>query len=271
MKIVARATLVFVGVALLAPFVPLVIASLAFRWGWPDLLPSRWYWQARGQALRPLAWDYLLSNVSGVAEAFVNTAAIGVVVAVISVVISLPAARALAKRKVAAWLELSLLSPLIIPEIAAGLGMLVIFLRLGLTGSHLGVILAHITPCLPYTIRLLTAAFQGQGYDDDHEAQARTLGATPARVFWHVTLPLLLPSVLAAGLLAFIISSNIFLLTFFVGQGQVDTLPTLLFAKVSSGASLDAVGAGLALLVSVPGLLFLLLSGLLGRVTQTRV
>ncbi len=269
MKGVARAILIFVTVALLAPFVPLVIASLAFRWGWPDLLPSRYFWQAREQALRPLAWDYLLSDVSGVAEAFVNTAVIGVIVAVISVVISLPAARALAKRKVAAWLELSLLSPLIIPEIAAGLGMLVVFLRLGLTGNHFGVILAHITPCLPYTIRLLTAAFQG--YDDDVEAQARTLGATPRRVFWHVTLPLLLPSVLAAGLLAFIISSNIFLLTFFVGQGQVDTLPTLLFAKVSSGASLDAVGAGLALLVSLPGLLFLLLSGLLGRLTQTRV
>ncbi|MEM7736965.1 MAG: ABC transporter permease subunit [Deinococcota bacterium] len=258
-KVSTRLYLGFVALALVGPFVPLMIASLAFRWSWPDILPSRWWWQARGTTLRPLAWDYLAAPVSGVPEALVNTVGIALVVALLAVLISLPAARALAKRRVWAGLEFWLLTPLIVPEIAIGLGMATIFLRLGLAGNPLAVVLAHLVPALPYTIRTLTAAFQN--YDTDYEAQARSLGAGTTRVFWHVTLPLLLPSLLAAGLFAFIISSNIFLLTFFVGRGSIDTLPTLLFAKLNGGASLDAVAAGLALLVALPGLILMLLGG----------
>lgn len=260
MKRASHLYLLLAAAALAGPFIPLVVASVAFRWAWPDLLPSAWWWQERTDARLPLAWDYIFSPVSGTLAALFNTVLIALVVTVLATLICLPTAQALAtgatgNRTVRGAVEFFLLTPLLIPEIAVGLGMLVLFSQLGLAGSYLGVVLAHLVPTVPYTVRVLTASFEG--LDRDLAAQARTLGAGPLRTFWSVTLPHVLPGVFAAGLFAFLVSSNVFLLTFLVGRGEIVTLPTLLFAKLSAGGMLDPVAAGLALLASLPGLVLL--------------
>ena len=61
-----RFYLTFVTLAVLGPFVPLVIASFAFRWSWPSLLPTAWWIKARATARLPLAWDYVFSTYSQV-------------------------------------------------------------------------------------------------------------------------------------------------------------------------------------------------------------
>jgi putative spermidine/putrescine transport system permease protein len=61
-------------------------------------------------------------------------------------------------------------------------------------------------------------------------------------------------------LFAFLISSNVFLLTFFISRGGIETLPTLLFSRLSGGGSLDAISAGIALVVSLPGLALLVIT-----------
>ena len=256
----ARLYLLAIVVSVAGPFVPLVIASVAFRWGWPDLLPSTWWWQVRETARLPVAWDFVFSDASGAVAALWNTVLIAVLVTLLCAVICLPAARALATRDFfgKAALEYFLLTPLIVPEIAVGLGILVTFLSLGLAGGLLGIVLAHLIPTVPYMTRILTAVFQN--LDTTFEAQARTLGASPLKTFWFVTLPLVAPGLLAGGLFTFLVSSNVFLLTFFVGRGQVETLPTLLFSKLSGGGVLDPVAAGLALLVSLPGIVLLILT-----------
>lgn len=254
----SRTTLLFAVIALAGPFLPLLVASVAFRWAWPDLLPSEWWWSARAEARLPLAWDYVFSPVSGAVGALLNTVVIAGVVTLLCTVVCLPAARVLAsgtRGKSAA--EFVLLTPLIVPEIAVGLGVFVLFSRFGLTGGYVGVVLAHLIPTIPYMTRVLTTSFQGLG--GDYEAQARVLGAGPFRAFWRVTLPLVLPGLLAGWLFVFLVSSNLFLLTFLVGRGQLETLPTLLFAKLSAGGVLDPVAAGLALLASLPGVVLLLL------------
>lgn len=254
-----RFYVVFVSVAVLGPFVPLVIASVAFRWTWPDILPSRWWWQARETSRLPLAWDYVFSPVSRLLEATLTTVGIALVVTLLCLIICLPAARVLAREtfRGKSFLEFFLLTPVIVPEIAVGLGILVTFIGLGLAGSYLGIVLVHLIPTIPYMVRVLTAVFQG--LSTDYEEQARALGASPLKTLWYVTLPLLLPGILAGGLFAFLISSNIFLLTFFIGRGQVETLPTLLFTQVSGGA-LEPVAAGIALIAALPGMILLLLT-----------
>ena len=252
----ARLTLGLAAAAFAGPFVLLLVASLAFRWTWPDLLPDRWWWEARGTPGLPVAWDYVLGP-SGALPALANTVLIALAVALLSTLLCLPAAYAVATDdfRGRGALELFLLGPLIVPEIAVGLGMLVISLQLGLTGSYAGVVLAHLVPTVPYTFRVLTAGFQNLG--PDLAAQARTLGASPLQVAWRVTLPLVTPSLLTGGLFAFLVSSNLFLLTFFVGRGEIETLPTLLFAKLAGGGVLDPVAAGLAVLASLPGVALL--------------
>jgi len=255
-----RLFLLFILTAIIGPFVPLAIASVAFRWGWPDLLPTIWWWEKRDTVRVPIAWDYILDPVSRVVPAVGNTVLIAALVTCLSLLIALPAARVLARWQFRgkAVVELFLLTPLIVPEIVVGIGMLLIFLQMGLQGNLLAIVLAHMVPVLPYMIRMLTSIY-GE-LDNGVLEQANLLGASRLQVLWHVELPLVMPGILAASLFSVLISTNIFLLTFYMGQGQVDTLATLLFTKISGGGALDPVSAALTLIISIPGLVFLVAS-----------
>ena len=244
---------------IVGPFLPLVIQSLAFRWAWPDLLPGTWWWEKREGALVPLAWDYVLSPYSRVWEATVNTVGIGLAVTAIALAICLPAARVLAWSRFRGKpaFEFFLSMPLIVPEAAIGIALLMIFIRLGLAGGYAGIVIAHLIPTIPYMIRMLTAVYQGLGRD--FEEQAMILGASRWQTLRLVTLPMLMPGVVAGALFTFLVSTNIFLLTFFLGQGSIVTLPTLLFSKIAGG-TLDASAAGITLIVTLPGLILLLVS-----------
>ena len=252
-----RLYLAFVALLVIGPFVPLVIQSFAFRWAWPDVLPEVWWWEQRGRAFAPLAWDYVLSPYSRVWEATLNTVGIGLAVTVICLAVSLPAARALARERFRgkAFVEWGVSLPLIVPEAAIGLALLMIFIRLGLAGSYAGIVIAHLIPTIPYMVRMLTAVWQGLG--PEYEEAAALLGASRWQTLRRVTLPMLMPGVVAGMLFAFLVSTNVFLLTFLLGQGEVVTLPTLLFSKVSGG-TLDASAAGIALVVTLPGIALLL-------------
>ena len=244
---------------ILGPFIPLVIQSFAFRWAWPDLLPGTWWLEQREKSLLPLAWDYVISPYSRVWEATLNTVFIGTVVTAICLAICLPAARVLAREDFRGKpaFEFFLSMPLIVPEAAIGIALLMIFIKAGLAGTYTGIIIVHLIPTIPYMIRMLTAVYQGLGRD--FEEQAMILGASRWQVMRLVTLPMLLPGVVAGALFTFLVSTNIFLLTFFLGQGKIVTLPTLLFSKISGG-TLDASAAGITLVVTVPGIVLLLIT-----------
>jgi len=244
---------------ILGPFLPLIIQSLAFRWAWPDLLPGTWWMEQREVSRMPLAWDYVLSPYSRILEATINTVVIGSIVTVICLAICLPAARVLARESFRgkSGFEFFLSLPLIVPEAAIGIALLMIFIRMGIAGSYFGIIIAHLIPTIPYMIRMLTAVYQGLG--KDFEEQAMILGASRWQVLRLVTLPMLLPGVVAGALFTFLVSTNIFLLTFFLGQGKIITLPTLLFSKISGG-TLDASAAGITLIVTLPGVILLIIS-----------
>ena len=244
---------------ILGPFLPLIIQSLAFRWAWPDLLPGTWWMEQREVSRMPLAWDYVLSPYSRILEATINTVVIGSIVTVICLAICLPAARVLARESFRgkSGFEFFLSLSLIVPEAAIGIALLMIFIRMGIAGSYLGIIIAHLIPTIPYMIRMLTAVYQGLG--KDFEEQAMILGASRWQVLRLVTLPMLLPGVVAGALFTFLVSTNIFLLTFFLGQGKIITLPTLLFSKIAGG-TLDASAAGITLIVTLPGVILLIIS-----------
>ncbi|WP_169569667.1 ABC transporter permease [Sneathiella limimaris] len=242
---------------ILGPFLPVLLSSLAFRWGWPDLMPSIWWWERRDQVSFPIAWDYILDPVSRVLPAIGNTILIAIMVTALSLLVSLPAARLIARhtfrgKKV---IEVYLLTPLIVPEIALGIGMLVIFLQLGLHGSLVAVAIAHMIPVIPYMTRILITIYGEM--DRGVLEQAGLLSQNKWQVYWYVELPLIAPGLFASALFSVLISSNIFLLTFYMGKGQIDTLATLLFSKLAGGGSLDAVAAGLTLLITLPGLVCL--------------
>ena len=261
------------GWALVAtlPFAALVIASLAFRWTWPDPWPDTWWWQARQAARLPIGWDYVVSPASRALPALATTVTLAAAVTLLGLAVAWPAARVLAHERFRgrAAVEVLLLAPLVVPELAVALGLAVGAVQLGLAGTWWGVLAAHVVPTLPYLVRTLTAV--EQSFDRDVADAARVHGADAWAVFWYLRLPLLAPGVAAATLFAFLVSAHLVVLTVLVGQGRVETTAVQLFARLGGGAALDPVSAALALLLTLPGVVLLVvLDGVLRRRVDLR-
>lgn len=242
-----RLTYAAIFIAVLAPLLPLLIWSVAHRWFFPDVLPAEWSWRA---------WQYLLAPSSRVGAAFGYSAITAAVVAIISILIGIPAGRALALhhfrgKMVVVFL---LLSPAIMPVIAVVMGIHVAFIRYGLADTLPGLILSHLVPTTPYVALIMASVFAN--YNVDYEGQARTLGARPYQIIWYVTLPAILPGVVVSGMFAFIISWSQYLLNLVIGGGQIITLPVLLFTFASSGD--NAMTAALSIVFIAPAVLFFL-------------
>jgi putative spermidine/putrescine transport system permease protein len=123
-----------------------------------------------------------------------------------------------------------LLSPLIIPGVAVGLGFLIVAARFGLLTNHVVLIAAHTVLVLPFVIR--SVAVSAANLDPQLERAAQSLGARPRRVFRRVTLPLLRPGLFAALLFAVIVSANEFVVSLFVSTRVTEILPVAMFTYV---------------------------------------
>jgi putative spermidine/putrescine transport system permease protein len=234
---------------LVLPMVPLAIWSFSRSWFYPDLLPRQWSLKA---------WTYALSDASGVLESLWVTVGVAVAVTLLSILLGVPAGRALGLYKFRGkqLVELFILAPVIVPGIAAILGIHSVFIGLGLNNTVTGVILVHLIPTLPYMILVMSGIFAN--YDRSFEEQARSLGASALQTFWHVTCPAIMPGVIVGGLFAFLVSWSQYILTLMIGGGRIVTLPLLLFNFATAGRN-DITGA-IGMIYIVPGILILILT-----------
>lgn len=244
------AVIITMMTALLAPFMPLILWSFSQRWLFPSLLPEEW-------GLR--AWRYLLSPGVQLGKAVATSLGIGCAVTLLALLAGLPAGRVLGLYHFRGKMlvQYLVLSPAIVPGFAAAMGIHVLFIRYGLADTLAGVVLVQLIPVLPYVVLILSGVFAN--YNVEAEEEARTLGARPWQVFCYVTLPTILPGILAAGLFAFMISWGQYLLTLLIGGGQVLTLPILLLNFVNSGDY--ALASALSLVLILPaGIILWLIS-----------
>jgi putative spermidine/putrescine transport system permease protein len=234
---------------LVLPLIPLAIWSFAKGWYFPDLLPKRWTLNA---------WEYTLSDTSGVLDSLWVTIWISLAATALSILVGVPAGRALGMYKFRGkeLIELMILAPVIVPGIAVILGIHSIFLFLGLNNTMTGVILVHLIPTLPYMTLVMSGIFAN--YDPAFEDQARSLGASPLKTFWYVTLPAIMPGIIVGGLFAFLVSWSQYILTLLIGGGRIITLPLLLFNFATSGRN-DITGA-IGMIYILPGIIVLLLT-----------
>lgn len=123
-----------------------------------------------------------------------------------------------------------LLSPLVVPGVAAGLGFLIVGAALGLLRSRVVLIAAHVALVLPFVVRSVGVSVRN--LDPTLERAAASLGATPWRAFRRVTLPLLRPGLLAALLFAVIVSLNEFVVSLFISTRLTEILPVAMFTYV---------------------------------------
>ena len=204
-----------IGFLVLFSFNDNIIPSLPFRG-----FTLQWY--------RELGFDFVLH------EALYNSLVIALLTTATSTVLGTLAAFPLVRstfpgKRAAQGL---VILPMVIPHFLMGVALLLFFTLVRLPLSRSTVVLGHVVFTVPFAILVVSARLYG--FDRTLELAAGDLGATPARTFWHVTLPLILPGVAGAALFVFTLSMDEFLITFFV-SGQKGTLTMHIWSLLKDG------------------------------------
>lgn len=193
-------------------------------------------------------------------HAALNSVAIACVASLIATVLGTMAGISMHRFK-PRLLPFLVFTPVAMPEILLGVSLLIFFLNtakplLGAFGIEMGlglttVVIAHITFCIGFVAIIVRARLAGM--DESIFEAARDLGATPWQTFRLVTLPLILPGVIAGALMAFTLSIDDFVITFFTSGVGTKTLPLEIYTmiKVAVTPEVNAVSALLMVLTLV--------------------
>jgi spermidine/putrescine transport system permease protein len=123
--------------------------------------------------------------------------------------------------------------PLMVPEIVTAVAVLIFFSAIGMDLGLGNVIIAHVTFCIPFAFMPIRARLEGM--DTSMEQAARDLYASEFETFRYVTVPLLMPGIVAGAMLAFVISMDDFIITLMVGGAGSTTLPVYIYSMIRRG------------------------------------
>jgi spermidine/putrescine transport system permease protein len=210
-------------VFLYAPIIILVIFSFN---------ASRFVTTWEGFSLR---WYGELFKNEAMAAALKNSLIVAVASTLISTVFGTMVALVMERRRFPAKLAFDALLylPIIIPDIAMAVMLLLFFVMAKISLSLATIIIAHVAFNISFVAVVVRARLVG--FDRSLEEAAQDLGANELQTFWHVTLPLLMPGILGGALLAFTLSLDDFVITFFTAGVGSTTLPLRIYSMVKLG------------------------------------
>ncbi len=179
-----------------------------------------------------LRWYATLLDTPSLFEAFRVSVMLAALVTVLALACGMPAAFLIARHEFRGRDALFgfFTAPLLLPTLVLALALLLAFHPWGLAATVPGLVLAHLTVTLPFVIRILTTAFAN--LTPDVEDAAATLGARPLTVFRRVTLPLVMPGLIAATALAFLLSFDETVISLFISGPRLQTLPVAVYHYV---------------------------------------
>lgn len=240
---------IFVAV-LLAVLVSVVVTSLSTTWGgsWlPHGLTGKWFRQA---------WD-----TPGLSSSIGVTFEVAFADVFLALLIGVPAGWVLARKSFPGRSAVMLLTllPVVLPPLTYAVQLAALMYRLGIGGTLLSVVLVNLVPVLPLVI-LITVPFVEQ-IPADIEHAAKVFGASRLRLFAQVLVPLLVPGIVAAGVLSLVRVLGSFELTFFVSSAKTQTLVVTIFGALSDpGGPPPALTAAMTVFYMVIALLGLVIS-----------
>lgn len=209
-----------------------------------------------------ITWNgFTLANWLSVCEqpevcvAFGNSLIVGGTSTLIATVLGTMIAIALVRYRFRARSAISLLLflPMATPEVVIGAGLAAQFLTAGIAKGLVTIIIAHTMFCLSFVV--VTVRARVLSLDPALEEAGRDLYGSPNQVFWRVTFPLLLPGIIAAALLAFSLSFDDFIITYFT-SGTVQTFPVYVYVAAQRGIPPQAnVIASAVFLLALVGVL----------------
>jgi putative spermidine/putrescine transport system permease protein len=200
-----------------------------------------------------LEWYAAILDNAKFIDSFLTSLRLALSVVVVSVSAGVLAAYAIHRypSRTARVLEQVFLSPLMLPPVVLGLGLLFVLSASEFRGSFTGGLLAHVIVAAPFVIRSALAGFQAM--DPRLEEASRALGAGPVRTFFAVTVPTVAGSVASGAIFAFVISFDEAVVTLFLIGPDFETLPVTIFTYVqySNEPTVAAVSAVLVLFSAV--------------------
>ena len=194
-----------------------------------------------------LDWYRKLAHNEEMLAAAGNSLLIALVASLVSTALGTMAGVAMYRYKLR-LLPVLVLTPIAIPEILMGVALLIFFVLLNFTLGLVSVALAHIAFCVGFVAIVVRSRLAGM--DESLTEAARDCGATPLEAFRYVTLPLIMPGVIAGALMAFTLSIDDFVITFFTAGAGTVTLPLQIYSmiKIAVTPEVNAVSTLLMLL-----------------------
>ncbi|AGI69686.1 spermidine/putrescine ABC transporter permease protein [Octadecabacter antarcticus 307] len=214
-----------------------------------------------------LDWYRDLFDRPALQRAFFNSVKVGIFVSLLSTLLAVPAAMAIAryrmpgKRPIVGFMML----PLVVPGIIFGVALLSLANQLGMTLSLSTVTAGHMVICLPYAIAVLLPRFEG--FNRSIEEASADLGENPWWTFWRVTFPNVRPGILACLLMTFTISFDEFFMAFFLSGPEI-TLPMYIWGQLRFPSDFPSLLA-LATLILAFSFLLIFASLKLGQIGAT--
>ena len=197
-----------------------------------------------------LSWYGKLFHNEKMLIAARNSLLIGLAASAVSTVFGTMAGYAMHRFRMR-LLPLLILAPIAIPEILMGVSLLIFFVLLNISLGMVSIILSHVAFCIGFVAIVVRSRLAGM--DEGLTEAARDLGATPWQAFRLVTLPLIMPGVIAGALMAFTLSIDDFVITFFTAGVGSTTLPLQIYTvvKIAVTPEVNAISTLLMMLTLV--------------------
>lgn len=194
-------------------------------------------------------WFQKLWENDAIVQAFATSATLGVFTALIGTLVALLAAMALVRHRIHGRKMIGglIIAPLLIPETALAVGLLLLLRALDLPRTYLLLLLGHILITLPFAFLVIQARLVGLGRS--YEEAAGSLGAGPLAIFREITLPLSLPAIVAALLFTFTISFDNLTASLFWRPNGIETVPTQIFSMLKDSVSPEINALGTVMVV----------------------
>jgi len=205
-----------------------------------------------GVAWKAFSWRWYIDayNDASLIDAVNNTLIIAFIATIISTVIGSMLGLALYRYRfpLKGPFDGLLHLPIVIPEICMAVAVLSFFALIKLPLGFAAITVSHIAFCFPFVAVVVRSRMAG--FDESLEEASRDLGATPAQTFWNITFPYMVPGVVAGGLLAFTLSLDDFVITFFTSAPGSTTFPVKIYSMVRQSVT-PKVNAASTVLIAI--------------------
>jgi spermidine/putrescine transport system permease protein len=214
----------------------------------------------RGVIWRGFTWDNYMKAWNNIAlqEAMINSLTIAIIATIIATVIGSMAALFLWRFRFPfkPAYEGVMALPIVIPEICMGVSLLLFFIYTGMMEWSVGmlwplnlinIIIAHVAFCFPFVAVVVRSRLVG--FNRQLEEASKDLGASEWQTFWNVLVPFMMPGLIAGALLAFTLSLDDFVITFFTSGPETVTFPVKVYSLVRRGVSPEINAASTVLII----------------------